>query len=88
VLWPAWAETHHLTTNLSIDFHDPDHASAICDVDCVGTLSDDPGCQIVGATYTDLVLCRDSVWKIKQRDVKIHYFNPVPGTVLAAPEAG
>jgi len=34
VLWPAWKESHHLTTNLRIEFIDADNAEAMCDVDC------------------------------------------------------
>ncbi len=87
VLWPAWDESHHLTTNLRIEFIDADQASAMCDVDCVGRLSGEDTCTIVGATYYDKLLRRDGVWKIRHRQVKIHYFNPVPGTVLSAPES-
>ena len=87
VLWPAWQESHHLTTNQVIRFSDPDNASSVCDVDCVGTLTSDEGCQIVGATYSDQLQRRAGAWKIKQRDVRIHYFNPVAGTRLAAPAA-
>ena len=88
VLWPAWAETHHLTTNQRISFEGPDNASSVCDVDCMGTLNDGPDCQIVGATYSDQLLRRQGTWKILERQVQIHYFNPIPGTVLAAPEEG
>lgn len=85
VLWPAWRETHHLTTNLRLEFSDADNASGICDVDCMGTLNEGPDCQVVGATYSDQFQRRNGAWKIRERTVKIHYFNPVPGTVLAAP---
>ena len=85
VLWPAWQESHHLTTNQVITFRDPDHVSAVCDVDCVGTLAGDTDCQIVGATYTDELERRDGIWKISRRSVQIHYFNPVPGTRLTPP---
>jgi hypothetical protein len=88
VLWPAWAETHHLTTNQRITFLDPESAESICDVDCVGTLAEEPTCQIVGATYSDNLERREGVWKISRREVQIHYFNPIPGAVLAAPEEG
>ncbi len=87
VLWPAWKETHHLTTNNAIVFQDADHATSVCDVDCVGVLAGEDVCQIVGATYSDTLARRDGVWKIAQRDVQIHYFNPVPGTTLVAPGA-
>ena len=87
VLWPAWGESHHLSTNLSITFSDPDNACSICDVDCTGKLAGEDTCTIVGATYSDELQRRDGAWKILQRDVKIHYFNPVPGTVLSAPES-
>ena len=87
VLWPAWGESHHLSTNLSIKFSDPDNASSICDVDCMGKLAGEDTCTIVGATYADELQRRDGVWKILQRSVTIHYFNPIPGTVLSAPES-
>ena len=85
VLWPAWRESHHLTTNHVIQFTDRDNATAVCDVDCVGTLHADNSCQIVGATYSDVLQRRDDVWKISLRSVQIHYFNPIPGTRLTAP---
>ncbi len=87
VLWPAWNESHHLTTNLKIEFTNPDTASAVCDVDCMGRLAGEDTCTIVGASYYDQLQRRRGVWKILQRQVKIHYFNPVPGTVLSAPES-
>lgn len=85
VLWPAWQESHHLTTNQVVTFTDPDNATSVCDVDCVGTLAGEDVCQIVGATYRDRLQRRAGVWKISERAVRIHYFNPVPGTRLAAP---
>jgi ketosteroid isomerase-like protein len=85
VLWPAWSESHHLSTNLVIKFHDAENATSVCDVDCVGTLAGETQCQIVGATYEDALQARDGQWKIQQRKVQIHYFNPVPGTRLVQP---
>lgn len=87
VLWPAWDESHHLTTNNVIQFETADRARSLCDVDCVGRLAGESVCQMVGATYADLLERRAGVWRIKQRDVAIHYFNPVPGTDLVAPGA-
>lgn len=87
VLWPAWQESHHLTTNLRINFLDETNASSICDVDCVGTLAGEDVCQIVGATYEDTLQSRGGEWKILKRKVQIHYFNPVVGTKLVAPQA-
>jgi ketosteroid isomerase-like protein len=87
VLWPIWQESHHLTTNLRIEFLDASNAEAVCDVDCIGTLVDDPACQMVGATYRDRLQARDDRWRILERKVAIHYFNPVQGTVLAPPQA-
>ncbi|MEM1155138.1 MAG: nuclear transport factor 2 family protein [Pseudomonadota bacterium] len=85
VLWPVWGESHHLTTNLNINFLDACNATSVCDVDCVGSLNEDPDCQIVGATYRDTLQARDGAWKILIRKVQIHYFNPVHGTQLMAP---
>ena len=31
ILWPAWRESHHLTTNLSLWFAGPDQARGECD---------------------------------------------------------
>lgn len=85
VLWPAWKETHHLTTNVRVDFIDSDNARSVCDVDCIGTTADGVA-QMVGATYRDEVQRREGGWKILQREVTIHYFNPIPGVTLVAPE--
>jgi len=84
VLYPAWRETNHLTTNLRIVFSDPDHAAGTSDVDCMGA-SPDGVVQMVGATYTDSFERRAGVWKIARRDVTMHYFNPIPGAEMSAP---
>jgi hypothetical protein len=84
VLWPFWRETHHLTTNLKLDFADPDHASGLCDVDCIGADRQDV-LQIVGASYFDDFERRGEIWRIKRRQVQMHYFNPIPGARLEAP---
>lgn len=85
VLWPAWEESHHLATNHVVSFDGGDRARAVCDVDCVGRLAGEDVCQIVGATYEDQLERRDGTWRIRQRDVTIHYFNPIHGTALVAP---
>jgi hypothetical protein len=86
-VWPAWAESHHLTTNLRISFLDRNNATSVSEVDCGGTLVGDQDCQVVGATYRDTLQCREGVWKIYKRNVQIHYFNPVVGTQLVGPQA-
>jgi ketosteroid isomerase-like protein len=86
VLWPVWQESHHLTTNLRIEFLDAANAESMCDVDCIGTLVGDPVCQIVGATYYDRLQARGGQWRILERKVTMHYFNPVPGTELRPPD--
>jgi 3-phenylpropionate/cinnamic acid dioxygenase small subunit len=84
VLYPVWRETHHLTSNLRLDFSDPDHAHGVCNVDCMGATADDI-VQMISATYTDDFERRDGVWKIAKRHVVIHYFNPIPGAEMSAP---
>ncbi len=84
VLWPAWRETHHLTTNLRVWFDDKDHARGECDVDCMGA-SPDHQVMIVGASYYDRFERRNKVWKIRKRTVKLHYFNPLPGAQMSPP---
>ncbi len=87
VLWPAWKESHHITSNNHITFNGSDHAHSVCDVDCMGLLMEEQELTVVGATYEDQLERRAGIWKIVLRKVAIHYFNPVPGAVLSAPEA-
>jgi len=84
VLWPVWRETHHLTSNLTVVFQGPDDAIGECDVDCMGALNDN-SVQMISATYRDHFVRRNGIWKIKRRDVTIHYFNPIPGAQMTAP---
>jgi len=84
VLYPAWRETHHLTSNLRLNFKDSDHCSGVCDVDCMGATADDI-VQMISATYSDEFERREGVWKIARRVVKIHYFNPIPNAEMSAP---
>lgn len=84
ILYPVWRETHHLTSNLRLTFTDPDHASGVCNVDCMGATRDDV-VQMINATYTDDFERRDGAWKIARRGVTMHYFNPVPGARMSAP---
>jgi len=84
ILYPLWRETHHLTSNLRLNFDDPDHARGVCNVDCMGATADDV-VQMISATYTDDFERREGVWKIARRNVVIHYFNPVPGAEMSAP---
>ena len=85
VLWPAWAQSQHVTSNLVVEFQDADHASGMCDVDCMGLLTDSEEATFVGATYYDRFERRDGEWKILEREVTIHYFNQFPGTQLTKP---
>jgi len=84
ILWGAWLQSSHFTTNLRVDFADDDHALGLCDVDCIGTTSDGQA-QTVAATYTDAFERRRGVWKIARRHVKMHHFSPLAGTKLTAP---
>jgi hypothetical protein len=85
VLWPVWRETHHLTSNLQVNFAGQDDARGECDVDCMGATRDDV-VQMISATYRDHFQRRNGIWKIKRRDVAIHYFNPIPGAQMTAPK--
>jgi ketosteroid isomerase-like protein len=84
VLWPVWRETHHLTSNLKVNFTGPDDAQGECDVDCMGALRDD-SVQMISATYRDHFQRRNGVWKILRRDCTLYYFNPIPGAQMTAP---
>jgi len=84
ILYPVWRETHHLTSNLRLEFNDADHAHGVCNVDCMGATADDI-VQMISATYTDDFERREGAWKIAKRHVVIHYFNPIPGVEMSAP---
>ena len=87
VLWPAWTQSQHVTSNLVVEFSDRDHATSLCDVDCVGLLVGQSEATFVGASYADRLERRDGAWKIAERKVTIHYFNTFPGTALSKPAA-
>jgi gamma-hexachlorocyclohexane dehydrochlorinase len=84
ILYPFWRETHHLTTNLRIEFSDADHAHGICNCDCMGA-SKEEIVQMVNASYHDDFERRDGVWKIARRKVDLHFFNPLQGVEMSAP---
>jgi len=86
VLWPAWSQSQHVTSNLVLEFSDADNAQGLCDVDCMGLLADSSEATFVGATYRDRYQRRVGAWKILEREVTIHYFNQFAGTTLSAPE--
>jgi gamma-hexachlorocyclohexane dehydrochlorinase len=85
ILWPAWLASTHFTTNLRVTFDGPDAADGICDVDCIGTTSDNQA-QTVSATYRDRFERRNGVWKIALRNVQMHHFSPLVGITLAPPK--
>jgi len=86
VLWPAWTHSQHVTSNLVVEFIGSDDATGICDVDCMGLLTESAEATFVGATYRDRFQRRGGVWKIAEREVEIHHFNQFAGTTLSAPE--
>jgi 3-phenylpropionate/cinnamic acid dioxygenase small subunit len=86
VLWPAWTQSQHLTSNHIIEFETADRAHAICDVDCMGLLTGSPEATFVGATYRDVAERRSGIWKLAQRSVTMHYFNSFSSTTLSKPE--
>jgi ketosteroid isomerase-like protein len=85
-LYPVWRETHHLASNLHLEFIDADHARGICNVDCMGATQDDV-VQMISASYKDRFERRRGVWRIAHRAVTIHYFNPIPGAQMTPPPA-
>ncbi|WP_397584754.1 nuclear transport factor 2 family protein [Sphingorhabdus sp.] len=85
VLWPAWKVSTHYTTNLAVDYDGDDAANGICDVYCIGNLSDGQATS-VSATYTDRFERRGGVWKIAARAVTMHHFSPLLGITLSPPE--
>lgn len=85
ILYPFWRETHHLTTNLVIEFTGDDSATGVCNVDCMGAANEEGVVQMVGATYHDDFERRDGKWAIAKRRVTLHYFNPIAGVEMSAP---
>ncbi|MGW8813438.1 nuclear transport factor 2 family protein [Gordonia terrae] len=69
-------ESHHWTTNLSLDFDDADRARAVSDV--LAAATDASGVRVtIAATYRDRFERRDGVWRFARRDSQIHYQLPV-----------
>lgn len=85
ILWPAWAQSSHYTTNLRLTPQGPDVVGGICDVYCIGTTSDGQA-QTVAATYVDRFERRDGIWRIALRQVTMHHFSPLVGITLAPPQ--
>ena len=85
ILWPAWKESTHYTTNLRLTSVSEDVIEGICDVYCIGN-SIDGQAQTVAATYTDRFERRDGVWKITRRKVTMQHFSPLTGITLSAPQ--
>ena len=75
-VWGVLPESHHFTTNTTINVTGRTRASAISDVDCTAT--DQNGRAIlIAATYLDDLRKTDGAWKFVERKVKIHYWTPV-----------
>ena len=85
ILWPAWANTTHYTTNLRISPESADAIDGTCDVYCIGNSSEGQA-MTVAATYDDRFERRDGIWKIARRKVTMHHFSPLTGITLAAPQ--
>ena len=85
ILWPAWLQSTHYTTNLRVAPEAPTLVHGVCDVYCIGTTSDGQA-QTVSATYSDRFEKRGDVWKIAVRKVTMHHFSPLVGITLAAPQ--
>lgn len=82
LIWPAFNEVHHWTTNLVVQL-DGGRAVVECDVDCKGTTAADGVMQVISATYRDVFERRHGQWGIAHRVVDIHYFIAVAGVELA-----
>lgn len=85
ILWPAWLQSTHYTTNLRIMTKGPTLVHGVCDVYCIGTTSDGQA-QTVSATYSDRFEKRGGAWKVAVRKVTMHHFSPLTGITLAAPQ--
>ena len=85
ILWPAWKESTHYTTNLRVAPVSADVIDGICDVYCIGN-SIEGQAQTVAATYHDRFERRGGVWKIARRKVTMQHFSPLMGITLAAPQ--
>lgn len=74
LIWPAFDESHHWTTNLAVDV-DGDTATGVCDVWSTGTVAATP--VFIAATYYDDFERRDGSWAISRRSVDMYYFSAV-----------
>ena len=84
ILWPAWLQSTHYTTNLIIVPESTTLVHGVCDVYCIGTTTDCQA-QTVSATDVNRFEKRGDVWKIAERKVTMHHFSPLVGITLSAP---
>lgn len=84
VLWSVWATTHHSTSNHQVTFASPDAAQGRCDLNFTGTTVDGDA-MILAATYDDEYERREGAWKLRRRNVSVHYLTPLPGVTLLPP---
>jgi hypothetical protein len=76
-IWAALMEIHHWTTNLIIEFSDPDHAHGESNV--LSHCIDHDGRYFVSvADYLDGFERRDSTWRFIRRNIVLHYRKEVP----------
>jgi uncharacterized protein (TIGR02246 family) len=79
-IWPGAAETHHWTSNLVIEL-DGDRASGMCDAD-VTVISPRGTPLMVAATYRDACERRAGTWRIRRREMVVHYTGKLAGLEL------
>jgi ketosteroid isomerase-like protein len=69
VIAKAWKQTYHWTTNHTVEFLDPDHATGRSDCFALCQHQDGEKVSLVGCTYMDKYERRSGVWKFAERYV-------------------
>jgi gamma-hexachlorocyclohexane dehydrochlorinase len=77
IVWiEVMPESHHWTTNTSLQFPDPEHGIAFSDV--LAATTDPAGVRhTISATYQDRFERRHGEWRFQRRDATIHYQLPI-----------
>lgn len=80
----VFTESHHLASNVRLDFESPDRALGVCNAECIGVNSQ-ATLVTASVTYNDIFERRGGHWKFARRQVIMNIFTPIEGVKIASP---
>ena len=80
-----WQRTFHWTTNLRVDFSDPDHARGRCDAFVICEHPKDGRVSLMGASYGDAYVRTSKGWRFSRRRVDRWFLTDAMALPLIRP---